>query len=164
MGCSRKRKSQCSSPCIWRVGRGCGTDSGKNDCRPDQIRNPITGRCVKRDGAIGKKLMHSPNRSIEFSPSRSISERFRSISPPIRSNSRRHGCPPPEMGRCVRRTSSSKYDELWTLNALKLLTLRELKKYCKHQQISGYSRFKNRLDLLLYIVDDYPEKIGRRRS
>lgn len=29
----------------------------KKDCTPDKIRNPASGRCVKKDGKIGKKLL-----------------------------------------------------------------------------------------------------------
>ena len=29
----------------------------KKECNKDQIRNPITGRCVKKSGKIGKSLL-----------------------------------------------------------------------------------------------------------
>lgn len=36
-------------------------------CREDQVRNPATGRCVKKDGAIGKKILASekPKSSVK---------------------------------------------------------------------------------------------------
>jgi hypothetical protein len=36
-------------------GGGVGSSSGS--CPPDKVRNPDTGRCVLRSGAVGKRIL-----------------------------------------------------------------------------------------------------------
>ena len=53
-------KKQCESDpskYVWKVNEGCFTigDTTKQ-CAPDEIKNPKTGRCVKRSGKIGQGL------------------------------------------------------------------------------------------------------------
>ena len=62
------------------------------DCPPDKIRNPATGRCVSRTGAIGRKLLSNPKPTT-----------------PKRVGAK--DCPPdkirnPATGRCVSRTGA----------------------------------------------------------
>ncbi len=45
----------------------------RSPCPQGKIRNPITGRCVKKSGAIGKHILreHPSMRSVHLSPHRS---------------------------------------------------------------------------------------------
>lgn len=54
--------------------------AGKKPCPDDKILNPATGRCVKRDGRIGKQLLAA---SVKASPS--LRKKTQSVSPKIQS-------------------------------------------------------------------------------
>lgn len=74
--CSSYRKSECSSPCEWVKGLGCRSpvQSKKSQrrekpCKPNQIRNPDTGRCVSKDGVVGRRILqHRRSRSRSRTP------------------------------------------------------------------------------------------------
>ena len=61
----------------------------RSPCKANQIRNPATGRCVKRNGSIGRKI-----RSKSRSPVKRQS--------PCKPNQIRN----PATGRCVKRNGS----------------------------------------------------------
>jgi hypothetical protein len=65
----------------------------RSPCKSGQIRNPATGRCVKRNGSIGRKIR---SRSKSKSP---VRHRSRT---PCKSDQIRN----PDTGRCVKRKGS----------------------------------------------------------
>ena len=85
--------------------------SGNKKCKPNQIRNPKTGRCVLKSGRIGKKLLaksksRSKKKSVRKSKSRSKKKSVRKS----KSRSKNRKCKSneilnPKTGRCVKRTS-----------------------------------------------------------
>jgi hypothetical protein len=66
----------------------------RSPCKANQIRNPATGRCVKRNGSIGKKI-----RSRSRSPARRS---------PVSRSRCRSGYRKNRSGRCVKRRAGSR--------------------------------------------------------
>ena len=79
------------------------TPKPKTPCPSDKILNPKTGRCVKKDGKIGKELMKQTPKTPKATPKTSPKPKQTPKTPkPTKS------CPPdkilnPKTGRCVKR-------------------------------------------------------------
>jgi hypothetical protein len=65
-------------------------------CQSSEIRNPKTGRCVKKSGKIGKELLRSRSRSRSRSPRRM----HFSVEAPCKFDEIRD----PKTGRCVKKS------------------------------------------------------------
>jgi len=116
----------------------------KKECTPDKIRNPASGRCVKRDGKIGKKLLgEEPAKKTGSKKSASKKE-----------------CTPdkirnPASGRCVKKDgkigkkllgeepekkkSSPKKKSPGKKSEFEKMTVSDLKKYIRERGGRGYS-------------------------
>ena len=73
----------------------------KTTCPPDKILNPKTGRCVKKDGKIGKELMKQTPKTPKQTPKQTPKPTPKTPKPT-------KSCPPdkilnPKTGRCVKR-------------------------------------------------------------
>lgn len=72
---------------------------GKKQCKPEQVLNPKTNRCVSRKGSIGKKI-------LEEKKTKSISVSIKKLKSPIKLTSKTKKCKPhqilnPKTNRCV---------------------------------------------------------------
>ena len=96
------------------------------DCKDDEIRNPATGKCVKRDGKIGRKILgRSPPKKSRKEPKRKASPRRRSSPPRRRSSppkSKFFGMSPPKQ------MDSIKFNYYEILGVSKSATDSEIKK------------------------------------
>lgn len=77
------------------------TNCDKKQCSPDTICNPASGRCVKRDGLIGKRLLANTSDNKRFVSKKNKSSKTK-LCPPCDA---RKICNP-QSGRCVLRTGS----------------------------------------------------------
>jgi len=67
------------------------------NCKSDKIINPITGRCVKRTGKIGKQILSESKNNVE-------SESKNSYDKKSKSKCKSDQIINPRTGRCVKRT------------------------------------------------------------
>jgi hypothetical protein len=94
-------------------------------CSPDQIRNPKTNRCVKKSGAIGRKILSSRRRKTSGGK-----RRLKPCSPDQVRN--------PETNRCVKKSGAIGRKILGVHKVGK----RKTKKSSRKSSGSKYSRMK----------------------
>ena len=81
----------------------------KKECNEDQIRNPKTGRCVKKSGKIGKSLLKISNISTKNTRKSHSSKDGSSYKPKVQSSAGKKICSEdqirnPKTGRCVKKS------------------------------------------------------------